>query len=62
MPVAVTLVLPSKLTFQDKSPVIAMFLEFVNLSACATVAVLKLIPILDADVTLPLESTVTIPT
>ena len=33
VPVAVTLALPSKLTFQDKSPVIAMFLAFANLVA-----------------------------
>jgi hypothetical protein len=44
VPVEVTLALPSKLTFQAKSPLIAMFLEFVNLSACATVAAEKLIP------------------
>ena len=57
MPNPLTLVLPSKLTFQDRSPVIAMFLAFVNLSAWETVAELKLILVLVTEVTLPLEST-----
>ena len=34
-----------------------MFLEVVNLSACATVAVLKLMPVLVTEVILPLAST-----
>ena len=44
------------------SPEILKFLEFVNWSADATVAVVKLIPTLDADVNLPLLSTVNVGT
>ena len=44
------------------SPLILKFLELVNESALATVALTKSILILEAEVILPLESTVTMPT
>ena len=39
IPAAVTFVLPSKLTFQARSPVIAIFLEFSNLVAVSALPV-----------------------
>jgi hypothetical protein len=60
--VDVTFVVPSKLTFQARSPVIAMFLAFVSLFAEATTALEKSIFTLVAAVILPFESTVKIPT
>ena len=57
VPTELTLAVPSKLTFQDKSPVMIMFLAMVNLSALATVAPAKLIPVLVTEVILPLAST-----
>ena len=53
IPAAVTLADPSKVTFQARSPVTAIFLGVVNLSAVPELV----IPVLVTEVILPLAST-----
>ena len=53
IPAAVTLVDPSKVTFQARSPVTDIFLGVVNLSAVPELV----IPVLVTEVILPLAST-----